>query len=935
MVNHAWAQSTYLVKHYPKEEYHAGSQNWSIDADDQGFVYVANNDGLLIFDGTAWKTYRNPDQTIVRSVYVAPDRRIYTGSYEEFGYWQQEATHEFVYRSLKPLQSDASFNNSEVWKIVECRNKIYFQSFSSLFVYDHKSIKSIQLPGTIIFLLKARERLFVQSVNGNLYEVVNDSLINLDIGQALLGMEVKTILPYLNNTFLIGTTSNGVFIYDGKSIRPWKNEADQELREYQINNGLVLGNQLFFGTIVKGLLILDFQGNIVYHLHNDNALQNNTVLSLCSDRNGSVWVGQDNGIDHIFLNNMVDVYQEKGEHLGAVYTAALLGNRLYVGTNRGIFTYSFNPSDQTYKYTGFLSNSQGQVWELKVIDGTLFCGHTSGTFIIEDNNLKKISPVSGGFCLQKLAAGKGDYLIQSTYAPLVIFRNDGRAWYYDKQVKGYLEPSRFLETDHFGNVWVSHAVKGLYKLQLSPTLDSVISQVSYGKNDGFPSEFAIRVFKIDHRVVFTTGSRLFTWDDLKNKVILYEDLNKQLQGFEAATRIVEFSANRYWFIRKNDIGLFEIRNNKATLLFHLYLPLYALHMVDEYENIVPLDNQRHLICLDNGFAILNTNALTQQLSDQSRLLFRNVYCQDMKGSKQVLDPAQSLSIIPHALNNLSFSFTCINSRHPTQLYQYKLEGLESSWSGWTDNTEVTYTRLPRGQFSFMVRTLTGGGKLSDPIVMHIRVMPAWYASFTAWVCYFLLALGFSLLSWYLVRRRVIRHQTRLRLEHEARVSFEKQRAEQEIIKLQNEKLQTEISHKNIQLANSTKAIINKNELLIEIKDELDRQREKLGTDYPKRYFERIHAHIKKNISNDSDWKIFEALFDQAHENFFKRLKNAYPDLTQSDLKLCAYLKLNLSSKEIAPLLNISHRGVETRRYRLRRRLALESDENLVELIMQF
>ena len=182
---------------------------------------------------------------------------------------------------------------------------------------------------------------------------------------------------------------------------------------------------------------------------------------------------------------------------------------------------------------------------------------------------------------------------------------------------------------------------------------------------------------------------------------------------------------------------------------------------------------------------------------------------------------------------------------------------------------------------------------------------------------------------------MIRQHEHLRLEDEVKVRIEKQQVDQEIIKLQNENLQAEISYKNIQLADSTMAIIKKNELLIEIKDELDRQREKLGQGYPQRYFEHLMALINKNITNDNDWKVFEELFDQAHENFFKRLKSTYPDLTQSDLKLCAYLKLNLSSKEIAPLLNISFRGVETRRYRLRRRMALDADKNLVEFIMQF
>jgi hypothetical protein len=929
------AQSTYLIRHYTKQDYHGGSQNWSVDAGDRGFVYVANNSGLLMFDGTGWKTIRYPGQAIVRSVYSSPDKRIYTGSFEEFGYWELHADHEFVYTSLKPAPEDSTLHNSEIWKIVACGNKIYFQGFSCLFVYDHKTVKPIPLPGNIIFLLEARGRLFVQAVNGNLYEVINDRFKLLETGELLTGTEVKTILPFLNNTFLIGTTSKGIFLYDGNSIQPWKNEANEQLSEYQINNGIVMGDHLVFGTIVKGLFILDFHGRLVHHLHNENALQNNTVLSLCSDHHGSLWVGLDKGIDNVFFDNMVDVYQEKGEQLGAVYTAALVGKRLYVGTNRGIFTYDAGSDSSTFTYAGFLPHSQGQVWELKVIDGRLFCGHTAGTYLVEGNNLKKISGASGGFCLQKLLTGQGEYLAQSTYSPLVIYKKQDHDWVYSHNVKGYLEPSRFMETDHHGNIWVVHAVKGLYKLHLSESLDSVISRVEFGRKNGLPSDFSIRVFKIDNRLVFTTGSKLFTWDDLKNKIIPFDEVNLQLQGFEAASRIIGAGDDTYWFILKNDIGLFKIAENKATLLFRLYLPLYSLHMVDDYENVIPLNKYRHLICLDNGFAIFNTRMLRKGTGDQAELVFRDIWCRDASGNLKKPATERGVQVIPHAWNTLSVSFTSLNSRHLVKLFQYKLEGIENEWSGWSENAEVTYTRLPKGDYKFVVRTLAADGRVTDAISLNVRIKPAWYDSSYAYLGYLILVLAITLLSRHLFRRRVIRHHERLRLEDEVRSGIEKQQAEQEIIKLQNENLQTEISYKNLQLADSTMAIIKKNELLIEIKDELDRQRDKIGSGYPSRYFDRLMNLINKNISTDNDWKVFETLFDQAHENFFKRLKTVYPDLTQSDLKLCAYLKLNLSSKEIAPLLNISFRGVETRRYRLRQRMALDSDKNLVEFIMQF
>jgi hypothetical protein len=935
MANPARTQSTYLVKHYTKQDYHAGNQNWSIDTDQDGNTYAGNNDGLLIFNGTHWTTYRNPDQTIVRSVYVAPDKRIYTGSYEEFGYWEYNGAHELKYNSLKPLLQNVPFHNSEIWKIVQCNNKIYFQSFSSLFVYDHQTVKAIKLPGTVIFLLKARNRLFVQSLAGNLFEIIHDKLQKIEASTVLEGTEVKTILPYSGNSFLIGTTASGLFLFDGKTITPWLSEANELLKSCQINNGIVSGDKLFFGTIVRGLFILDMKGNIVNHLQNENALQNNTVLSLCADCNGSVWVGLDRGIDNLSSNPLLDIYQEKGEQLGAVYTAALSGNTLYVGTNRGIFTYSTNPENGAFLYGGLLDKSQGQVWELKMINGTLFCGHTTGTFIVEGKALKQISAVSGGYSIKRLWHNGTEHLIQSTYSPLVIYNHGDKEWKYGQLVEGYLEPSRFLEADHLGNVWISHAVKGLYKLQLSDNLDSAASCVMFGKNDGFPSDFNIRVFKIENRVVFTSGTSLYTWDDLKSNIIPYAELNGQLKGFEASTQITDIGNNLYWFIRKNDVALFKIRENRATMLYRLFLPVYSLNMVDGYENIVPLDHDRNLICLEDGFAIFHTNILDHGIPDKTKLLFRDVLSWNSEGVKKHVGFDSTPFTLPHAWNNLSVSFTCINSRHIVKLYQYRLKGLENEWSDWSEKADITYTRLPRGDYTFLVRTLTDKGQLTEPIMLNFSVSSAWYASFIAYMFYLLLVLGASYWSRYLFRRRVIRHHERLRLEDEAIAQLEKERADQEIIKLQNEKLQAEISHKNIQLADSTMAIIKKNELLIGIKEELDKQRSRLGQEYPQRYFERLLALINKNISNDNDWKVFEGLFDQAHENFFKRLKTAYPELTQSDLKLCAFLKLNLTSKEIAPLLNISYRGVETRRFRLRRRLSLDSDNNLVEFVLQF
>lgn len=929
----AVAQPSCLVTHYSRSHYLAGSQNWSIDMDQQGFVYVANNDGLLKYDGIRWKVFPMPLHTIVRSVLVSPDNRVYTGSNEEFGYWTKDLSQGLKYTSLVPLLKDFNLHNNEIWKIVQSQNKVYFQGFSSLFVYDQHTVKPIKLPGSIVFLLKAGGHLFAHSVQGDLYEVVDDKMVNINQSKLLYGTEVKTILPFKAGSFLVGTSSKGVFLLDKNGIIPWDVPANPLLKEFQINNGVIFDDKIVFGTIVNGVFILDKAGNLLNHINTGNDLQNNTVLSLYNDNNQSIWVGLDNGIDNISFNNPVDDYQGSKESLGAVYAAALYNEILYVGTNRGIFTY-LKKGDR-FLYNGFLKNSQGQVWQLKVIDGTLFCGHTNGTFKIENNILKPVSGVSGGYMLQKIIVKGQEYLIQSTYASLVIYKKSGNNWQYSHKVEGFLEPGRFIEADHLGNIWIGHSIKGLYRLRLSESLEKVAKKQYFDQKDELFANANIRVFKIANRVVFSDGKQLFTWDDLNQKMILYTRLNIRLEDFAAAVTVSAIDENNYWVVTKTEAALININEKKSLMLYRLILNQHNLALVERYENIVPLSENLHLICLDNGFAIFKKNMITGKDSGASDLVIRELACWDAAGNTLNKYLSGASFTLENAFNNITVSFSTLKNPCSRKLYQFKLEGIDSAWSKWAETNEAKYTRLPVGKYIFKVRTLTSNGTITVPVTLAFRVKPAWYVSFMATIIYIIVSIGIILAGAFYYRNRLARHHSHLDQIASEKRNAEKKNSEQEIMKLHNEKLQAEIAHKTMQLADSTMSVIKKNEMLIEIKDELAKQKEELGPRYPVRYLQRFTTLIDKNISNDNDWEIFEVLFDQAHGDFFKRLKQSFPHLTQSDLKLCAYLKLNLSSKEIVPLLNISIRGVEIRRYRLRKRLELSSDKNLVEYIMQF
>ena len=135
------------------------------------------------------------------------------------------------------------------------------------------------------------------------------------------------------------------------------------------------------------------------------------------------------------------------------------------------------------------------------------------------------------------------------------------------------------------------------------------------------------------------------------------------------------------------------------------------------------------------------------------------------------------------------------------------------------------------------------------------------------------------------------------------------------------------------------SIIRKNEILLELNQKLDKisaEIAKKNEDSPiVNKIHKIREEIKRNIESDNNWKKFEENFDMVYENYLKKLSEVYPQLTINDKRLCAYLKMGLSSKDMAPLLNMSFRSVEMSRHRLRKKLSLTRDINLTEFLQKF
>jgi DNA-binding CsgD family transcriptional regulator/cell division protein FtsL len=240
---------------------------------------------------------------------------------------------------------------------------------------------------------------------------------------------------------------------------------------------------------------------------------------------------------------------------------------------------------------------------------------------------------------------------------------------------------------------------------------------------------------------------------------------------------------------------------------------------------------------------------------------------------------------------------------------------------------VNFGNLPYGDFTFVVRARVGNDLSVNEASYSFSIARPWYLSTMARIVYVAIFLLLISAIHTAYRRYFRRQKQKLIEENKKNLELTRLANEQEIVNLKNEQLQKDIEAKNRELAMTTMSLLNKSELLNGIKKDLSNLQDKSSRD-------QVIRVINSNLNNDQDWEYFEAAFNNADKNFLKKMHELHPNLTPNDLKLCVYLRLNLSSKEIAPLLNISVRSVEIKRYRLRKKINLEHQKSLVEYILE-
>ena len=909
-----YSQSFPPIQSYTPQEYSAANQNWKISETSKNEILFANSEALLLFNGTSWNNYSSPNGSIVRSVKNIDDK-IYIGSHSDFGFFQKSNNGVLIYTSLVEKLNLIIEEDEEFWNILLLDNWIIFQSISRLIFIDknNNDVKYLKLKGIINNSFSIDKQIYI-ALNTGLFKLVNgQSELVIDSNQ--LPSQIVNIFNS-ENGLLILTSKHGFYLEKSPGVLIRVNSSLDSLNDgFSIFSAIQLQDSSYaLGSVGQGLFLLDSDLKSLKKIDKSRGLANNTVLSLYEDTKNNIWLGLDNGITVINNDSPFSIYSDSDGVLGTIYATKLFNKILYVGTNQGLFFKKYN-TDEPFR---LIKETSGQVWSLIEIDNTLFCGHNNGTFIVSNGSVKKISNTNGSWTFRKISNDSSDVL-EGSYYGLKILSKVNEQWIVKNNITGFDISSRFFEISNNGKIIVSHGYKGVYKLSVNSDFTNIIDYEldSIALKGGNTS-----LAKFDNNIYYNYDKGMLKYNSLSNdfskdtllsnlssKDLLYGIIRNDFDG-----KLWLFSENNIHYVYKDLVS----GNKKVSSIVSTNQLRRTV-----FENISKIDESNYVIGTNNGYITLDL--------DKYKLLPPKVNISKIESYELNQNPIsvnnEEFIQFESSFNNLRFHTNVSNyQKFQPITFEYLLEGYLPEWVSVKESPFIEFNNLKPGDYEFRVRARVGDFYSSNVDSISFSVESPWYFSNFMIANYFLVfAIVFFLFNrsyekYYREKEQKIIRTNQNKLEL---IEIEKKQA---LMAVENIKLQNDIESKNRELAVSTMSMIKKNQFLSKIKSDLKK------SESGDKIFSVIKM-IDRNLNNKDDWKFFEEAFNNADKDFLKKVKSTHPSLTNNDLRLCAYLRLNLSSKDIAPLLNISLSSVEIKRYRLRKKMQLTHNEGLTDHLL--
>lgn len=930
------------VRNFGRDNYLGGPQNWSVVQDSVGRLYVGNRDGMMRYDGQRWHTFYLPNYTTVRSMmYDAQTGRMYAGGSEEFGYFSLDSLGgNFTYTTLIDKFRGARPSFSEVWNIFRRGERVYFQSDNHLFAYEGSDVVAYPSPGRISRSAVVSGKILLALDDGSLVRFNGTAYDRLPGTAVLSGKKIVGLLPMdAYGKVLVVTSVDGLYLYDGEKTVAVETDITPFLKENQVFCAVCDGNDYMFGTVNRGAVVKNIATGAVRYINKETGLNNNTVLGAYFDKTGNLWLALDNGLDYVLYNSPVSILVGPYNTVGAGYVSLRRGNVVYFGTNQGLYStpYPFvsSPSPLALK-----KELRGQIWSVTEDSGTVFVGGDAGAFHSSGTGFTKIQDVPGTYKVVPLRDNPS-LALASTYDRFHLLERQGGKWVSLGPVEGYDDIGGSFVEDEEGYIWLAHWRKGIYRLRFNSVTRRFEEKLLLDTAFGMPGVQNNNVSIYNGRVVFSTAGGFYDFDNAKRTLMPDKELNKVFDSRFLGTLTVLPD------------GSVATADNAGVEIAHL-MPDGALKLdatsfksmgdklMPGFVNISSISPNELIVSNQDGFWSMNPrqgrrNSWTPQPFVNAVYANHDSLVYQAPPSEGKMSPLT----LPYNLNALKFEFACPDFSAGNNIeFSSFLENYDNDWSPYTTESAREYTRLSEGEYILRLRARNTQTGYVGESTFTLTIQPPWFRTTMAKVLYTLLALLTVMACWFTLRRWLTETQKQMDQKKAKELDDIRKQAEQEalvkdyeIATLKSEQLEHDIRHKSQELSSTTMNLVRKNEILHDIATKISRIQEMPGLEGSAlRHLAKIQTSIEENIRHDDDWKTINQNFDIVYENYTKRLMELHPNLSASDKRMCCYIKMGLSSKEIAPLVNISYKSVEMARYRLRKKMEIPADISLSDYL---
>ena len=756
-------------KNYSYKEFAHQPQNWGFVQARNGLIYVANNGGVLEFDGVSWRVIDVPNLT-VRSIAISGNGTIYIGGINEIGCLAPDPKGSLKYKTLTDHLDDKDKDFSFVWRTHAAKEGIFFRTSKFLFRWNSGKIKSWSTGSSFKASFAINGNLFIQEEGKGLMRLVDDALELIPGGEifAPAENEYRIFLMAPFNTgqnderLLIGTRLKGFFLYDGKTTEPFPTEADELLIKNRATHGIGLSpGEFAFGMQRGGLVVIDRRGKIKYTFDKSSGLQDENVKYIFEDKGKNLWLALDKGISRLEYGSPFFLYDERNALPGIVMAVSRHQGTLYAGTTRGLFV--LHPGSKIFLPAAGINSdcrsllSTGPYLLAATLDGIfrVDCRKNSKQRVLEGKVLTLLpSQLFPGriWCgmysgLAALTRGKSGIVV-------LRFPNIGQgigSIFEDK--KGYL-----LLVTAAGNV---------LKVDIVNTVgDPVI--IPYDDSAGIDKGLIYFVARAAGHAIFASEKGIFRFDEKKETLIPDRILGDIFAGGSDAKPVFRITGDKNRNIWFNS----ESRNYRAITgeggVFKTYCKPFLRLPAVQTNTIYPDPDGKSVWFGGIDGLVRFDKTVKKDYLQSYRTLIRKVIIDgksvfDGYNPETLTGVQRRYPIIENKNSkNLHFEFAAAFFEAETATrYRYLLEKHDDNWSAWTSNRNKDFTNLGAGTYTFRVQARNIYDNIGQEGTFRFKILPPWHQTWWAYILYVLMAflVIYLIVKWR--SRKLVKEKQRL------------------------------------------------------------------------------------------------------------------------------------------------------------------------------